>query len=171
MTDGYGKLRYQSPPHPTGFTPDLHHVRILVRSSADGRAWKATGRARARNSRISPYEPKPLTDDPFEHWLWAVEDACFAAGREYEDMMRMSHRPHWRLWEFSQRMAWRFAPNSRLRQLLEPDGGEDEADYRYKWVNRWPHWPQWDFGLRLLWFYARDSRLRHLLAPDKPAEP
>jgi hypothetical protein len=87
-------------------------------------------------------------------------------------MMRMYHRPHWRLWEFSQRMAYRFIPDSRLRQLLEPDDAEDEeSGYRTLWINRWAQWHQWDFALRLLWFYARDSRLRHLLAPDKPPAP
>jgi hypothetical protein len=120
---------------------------------------------------VAPYEPTP-PDDPFENWLWAVEDACVAVGREYEGMVRMQRRPHWRLWDFAQLMALQFVPHSRLRQILEPDSmDDDETGYRKEWTYRFPRWPQWDFALRLLWFYARDSRLRHLLAPDKPAEP
>lgn len=168
---GHGSRRLERPPYPTDFEPNMRRVAGLVRQSAEDRASTARHREGSRTAWISPHEPPP-PDDPFTNWLWAVEDACFAAGREYEGQMRMYNRPHWRLWEFTQRMAYRFIPESRLRQLLEPDDAEDEeTGYRTFWINRWPRWPQWDFVLRLLWFYARDSRLRHLLAPDKPSEP
>jgi hypothetical protein len=161
----------ERPPYPTGFEPNMRRVTSIVSESAEGRARWASRREGLRTSWVSPSRLPPPSD-PFEQWLWAVEDACFAAGREWEGMVRVQRRPHWRLWDFAQLMALRYARDSRLRQLLEPDDAEDEeTGYRTLWINRWPRWPQWDFALRLLWFYARDSRLRHWLAPDKPAEP
>jgi hypothetical protein len=108
-----------------------------------------------------------LPDDPFERWLCEVEDACFQAGRTWEHGHRIGRRPWWRFWDYTQRMAWRHAPYSRLRYLLEPQDEDEEVGYREQWRSRYPDQPQWDFVLRFLWLFARDSRLRRMIAPDK----
>ena len=117
------------------------------------------------NPRVDYVSLRPPRTE-MDRWLREVEDACFAAGRDHQRRLMIARRPHWRLWELLQRIAWRLGPYSRIRFLLEPDEDEHVA-YREKWRNRFPDQPVWDFFLRFLWLYAPQTRLRRLIAPDR----
>jgi hypothetical protein len=110
--------------------------------SPKSRAWSARHRARIQNSphnseAIKEYYRNQSQGSPMEDWLAELADVCFAEGRDYERRRMIARRPHWRLWELLQRIAWRLGPYSRIRFLLEPDEDEHVA-YREKWRNRFP---------------------------------
>lgn len=141
----------------------------FARHSPKQRASATERRYERRTDPVSPRDSVLLLSAehaPIERWLWEVEDACFKTGREFESRRRKYRRIHWRVWDLAQRMAWRYAPDSRVRYLLEPEEEENEIGYRGKWKNRYPERYSWDFFLRFLWLFARDSRLRRLIAPD-----
>lgn len=127
---------------PSAGQPTIAKIARLMQEPLSERVSLTENRENNRTARWFAFSPTP-PDDPFERWLSEVEDACFQAGRKWERQERIINRPWWRLWDYAQRMALRFTPDSRLRCLLEPENAPQEVGYREQWKNRYPDQPQW----------------------------